>query len=244
MINHWSIMRVKCHTDEDAQPHGIIITEVVRGRHDASHRYQLDCLVNGLFRQKRMHQGSYDWYFFKESASYWWVPIIKGQEYEEYPHIFEVSRRRLHTNGKIIMRVCAHDMTLKTHVPYAYNNDKWYHFQLMWCKGNIHGKESQSLRYHFLGFKRREAISIHGPLTRYAKLRVAHASGMPGNVYQRLNSVRAPKPCPNKQVYRCIFIYKKFNDNWQGYNGSALCYRILLSKRYCIRSAQKYRGLK
>ena len=118
--------------------------------------------------------------FWKESTSDWWVPITKGQEYEEYHHIVQKRRRRLDTNGKRIIRLCAHDMIFKTHVPYAYGNDKWNHFQLMWCKGNIHGKEKQSLCHHFLGFKRREAISIHGPLTRYAKLRLAHTSGMPG----------------------------------------------------------------
>ena len=156
---------------------------MLRGRHDTSHCCQLDCLVNGLFKQKRKHQGSHGWYFWKEFTRYWWVPIIKGQEYEEYPHIVEKRRRMLDTNGKRIIRLCAHDMTSKTHAPYAYDNDKWYHFQLMWCKGNIHGKESQSLCYHFLGFKRREAISNHGPLTRYAKLRVAHTSGMPGTFF-------------------------------------------------------------
>ena len=121
--------------------------------------------------------------FWKESTNYWWDPIIKGQEYEEYPHIVEKRLRRLDTNEKKIIRLCAPDMTFKTHIPYAYHNEKWYRFHLMWCKGNIHGKESQSLCYHFLGFKRREAISIHGPLTRYAKLRVAHTSGMPGTFF-------------------------------------------------------------
>ena len=191
MVTHWSIMRAKSHTGENAQPYGLIIIEMLRGRHDVSHRCQLDCLVNDLFRQKEIIKVHMAGNFLKESKSYWWIPVIKGQGCEGIPtslrkvyHWF----RHCHTNGKRIIRLCAHDMTFKTHIPCANDNDKWYHFELMWCKEDIHGKESQSPCYHFLGFKRREAISINGPLSRYAKLRVAHASGMPGTFSPPLTS--------------------------------------------------------
>ena len=63
-------MRAKSHTGENAQPYGLIILEVLRGRHDVSYRCQLDCLVNGLFRQKRKHQGPYGWHFFKVTGEF------------------------------------------------------------------------------------------------------------------------------------------------------------------------------